>query len=97
MQKNHVYILTNKNKRVLYIGVTSDLKGRIQKHKTKFYKKSFTARYNYDVLVYFEPYESINEAILREKQLKAGNRAKKEAIINKDNPEWDDLSKGWFD
>ena len=97
MQKNHVYILTNKNKRVLYVGVTSNLKDRIEKHKTKFYKKSFTARYNCDMLVYFEVFENISEAILREKQLKAGNRAKKEALVNNDNPEWKDLSDGWFE
>ncbi|CAL2090519.1 GIY-YIG nuclease family protein [Tenacibaculum sp. 190524A02b] len=95
MKKSYVYFLTNKNNTVIYIGVTSNLLLRIYQHKTKVYK-SFTAKYNCDKLVYFEEFDSINDAIVREKQLKAGNRKRKESLINKDNPEWNDLSEGWL-
>ncbi|MCB9164991.1 MAG: GIY-YIG nuclease family protein [Flavobacteriales bacterium] len=86
-----VYIMSNRRDGVLYIGVTSDLKGRIAKHKSKHYATSFTARYNLDKLVYFEQIDGIVKAIEREKQLKAGNRAKKVKLIEEMNPEWRDL------
>jgi putative endonuclease len=89
----YVYIITNKNNTTLYIGVTSDLITRIDQHKNKFYKNSFSARYNLDKLVYYEVIDSIAVAIDREKQLKAGSRKKKEALINKMNPSWVDLYK----
>lgn len=89
--KAHVYIISNQNNTVLYTGVTSALKGRINKHKTKKYPHSFAARYNIDKLVYFEEYDGMNEAIYREKQIKAGSRKKKECLINSRNPEWKDL------
>jgi putative endonuclease len=76
---------------VLYIGVTSNLPQRILQHKTKHYKNSFSARYNLDKLVYYETFQMIGEAIGREKQLKAGNRATKEKLINSINAEWRDL------
>ncbi len=84
-------IITNKNNTVLYIGVTSNLPQRIMQHKNKHYKNSFSARYNLDKLVYFEQFQMIGEAIAREKQLKSGNRATKEKLINSMNPEWKDL------
>lgn len=86
-----VYIMTNRRDGVLYIGVTTDLKGRIAKHKSKHYAGSFTARYNLDKLVYYEKIDGIVKAIEREKQLKAGNRAKKMNLIEAMNPEWRDL------
>lgn len=86
-----VYVMTNKNKTTLYIGVTSDLLFRVKEHKEKVYPKSFTAKYNLDKLVYYESFFSIEEAINREKQLKAGSRVKKELLINNMNPEWKDL------
>lgn len=86
-----VYILTNKYNTVLYTGVTSDLKKRIYQHKNKEFKSSFTANYNCDVLVYFENFIRIEEAIAREKQIKAGSRKAKEELINSTNPEWKDL------
>ena len=86
-----IYITVNKPGGVLYTGVTSDLKNRIASHKTKKYKKSFTARYNLDKLVYFEEFDSIIIAREREKQLKAGSRAKKIKLIESMNPEWKDL------
>ncbi len=84
----YVYILANKNNGVLYVGVTNNLERRLNEHQTKFNPKCFTARYNIDKLVYFEHFTDINLAILREKQLKAGSRGKKEALINSINPEW---------
>ena len=87
----NVYIVTNKNNTVLYVGVTSNLKQRILDHQNKKYKNAFSARYNCNKLVYYECFNSIVEAIAREKQLKAGNRAKKLALINDFNINWEDL------
>ena len=89
--KAWTYITTNKYNRVLYTGVTSNLKDRIRNHKIKKYSNSFTARYNADKLVYFEEFNSIIDANKREKQLKAGSRAKKLKLIESVNPEWKDL------
>jgi putative endonuclease len=72
--------------------VTSDLDDRIRKHKEKKYPNSFTAKYNVDKLVYFETFETIGEAIKREKQIKAGSRKKKVELINGLNAGWEDLS-----
>uniref|UniRef100_UPI00404AE791 GIY-YIG nuclease family protein n=1 Tax=Gelidibacter sp. TaxID=2018083 RepID=UPI00404AE791 len=91
MTPGFVYILTNKNNTTLYVGVTSDIVYRIKQHKEKQYPKSFTARYNLDKLVYYEVFQMIGDAIGREKQLKAGSRAKKIALIQGMNPEWKDL------
>jgi len=95
MTKSHVYFMTNKNNTVIYIGITSDLLKRVYQHKTKAHK-GFTSKYNCDKLVYFEEFSNINQAIVREKQLKAGNRKRKEELINTSNPEWNDLSDGWL-
>lgn len=95
MQKCHVYFLTNKNNTVIYIGVTSNLLKRVYEHKIKYYR-GFTFKYNCDKLVYFEEFNDINSAIAREKQLKAGNRKRKEDLINSTNPDWKDLSDGWL-
>jgi putative endonuclease len=89
--KGFVYIMTNGNNTVLYTGVTSDLKKRVIQHKNKKHHKSFSARYNIFKLVYFESYETIGEAIKREKQIKSGSRDKKVELINKMNSGWDDL------
>ena len=86
-----IYIMTNKNKTTLYIGVTSDLKRRVSEHKAHLYKKSFTHKYNLEFLVYYENFHFIEEAIFREKQLKKYSRKKKEVLINTLNPEWKDL------
>ena len=87
--------MTNKNKTVIYIGVTSNLLKRIYQHKTKTFK-GFSSKYNCDKLVYFEEFNSIEQAIQREKQLKAGNRNTKEKLINEENPNWEDFSKNWI-
>ena len=73
----YCYILTNKNKTVLYVGATRNLKTRMVQHKTKYYPKSFSAQYNCYNLMYYELFETYNEALAREKQLKSGNRKRK--------------------
>ena len=90
--KGFVYIMTTGNNSVLYTGVTSDLKERIVQHKSKKHPDSFTARYNICKLVYYEIFETIGEAIKREKKIKGGSRKKKIDLVNLVNPEWDDLS-----
>ena len=87
--------MANKNNTVIYVGVSGNLLKRVYKHKTKTYK-GFTFKYNCDKLVYFEEFDDINEAIVREKQLKAGNRKRKVALIELENPTWEDLSDGWI-
>ena len=91
MKPGYIYILTNKSNTTLYVGVTANLKERIQQHKDKIDKKSFTARYNLNKLVYHEAHQMIGDAIGREKQLKAGSRAQKITLIESMNPKWNDL------
>ncbi|MEJ1222759.1 GIY-YIG nuclease family protein [Sediminicola sp. 1XM1-17] len=94
MKEGFVYILTNKNNTTLYVGVTSNLIMRVQEHKEKKDKNSFTARYNLNKLVYYKTFQNIGDAIAREKQLKSGNRANKIDLIERENPEWKDLIEG---
>ena len=68
-----------------------NLTQRIEEHKQNRYENSFSARYNLNKLVYYEQFQMIGDAIGREKQLKAGNRATKEKLINSINPNWNDL------
>ena len=86
----YVYIMTNKINTVLYTGVTSDLKKRIWEHKTKAIA-GFTKKYNINKLIFFEIYNDPENAILREKQIKAGSRAKKIELIKGFNPKYKDL------
>ena len=86
-----VYFMTNKNNTVIYTGVTSNLRNRVYEHKTGRYPHSFTSRYKCHKLVYYESFPYIEEAIVREKQIKAGSRKKKGELIRKMNPEWRDL------
>ncbi len=86
-----VYILTNRPYGVLYVGVTAHLSARIIEHREKVDPRSFTARYGLFRLVYTEGFDDITAAIDREKQLKAGSRARKIALIEQVNPEWVDL------
>src|ERR1700744_4746611 len=86
-----VYIMTNKMHTVLYVGVSSDLTGRVWDHKNKTHPDSFTAKYNCNKLVYYSFYPRIEEAIGVEKALKGGNRKNKIRLINEMNPEWRDL------
>lgn len=90
-----VYIVTNKKQGVLYIGVTNNLIKRTDEHKHKIIK-GFTSKYNLDKLVYYETFYDIESAIIREKELKHWNRQWKIELIEKENPNWDDLSKDWF-
>lgn len=87
----YVYIMSNKNNTTIYTGVTSNLRGRVFEHKSGKYPKSFTFRYNCHKFVYYESFSFIEEAIAREKQIKAGSRSKKESLIKLMNPEWYDL------
>ena len=84
--------MTNKYNTVLYTGVTREIRVRVLKHKSKKYPKSFTAQYNVNKLVYYEAFDSLVEAIRREKQIKAGSRGSKVDLINSFNPDWHDLS-----
>ena len=86
-----IYILSNKNNTVLYTGVTNNLPRRIYEHKAKLVD-SFTKRYNLNKLVYYEVFDQVEYAILREKQIKGGSRVKKIALIISMNPKWLDLS-----
>lgn len=91
MKPGFVYILTNKYQTVVYTGVTSNLPQRILDHKEKKYPTSFSARYNVNILVYYEQFQFIGDAILREKQIKAGSREAKNELIRAINPTWKDL------
>lgn len=86
----YVYIMTNKINSTLYTGVTNDLKRRVYEHKNKLVE-GFTKKYNIDKLVLYEIYDDINNAIVREKQIKSGSRAKKIALIEEMNDKWNDL------
>ena len=88
----YVYIMTNKNNSVLYTGVTNNIEKRIYEHKDKYKENSFTAKYEVNKLVYLEYMNDINDAIAREKQIKAGSRKKKIELIEKSNLGWKDLS-----
>ena len=85
-----VYIMTNKNNAVLYTGVTGDLKKRVYQHINKLVD-GFTKRYNLHKLVYYQAFGTPEKAILKEKQIKGGSRKKKIALIQKQNPNWEDL------
>jgi putative endonuclease len=82
--------MTNKNNSVLYTGVTNDLRKRVYQHKQKMVE-GFTKKYNVNKLVYYQIAQDAVAAISREKQIKAGSRAKKIELINSLNPEWNDL------
>jgi putative endonuclease len=89
----YVYILASKIGGTLYIGVTNDLIRRVAEHGSKA-AESFTKRYDIERLVYFEIFEDIDNAIRREKRLKKWTRAWKISLIEKDNPDWNDLYPG---
>jgi len=91
----YVYIMTNRS-RTLYTGVTSDLERRVYEHKRKLVP-GFTSKYHIAQLVHFEVCQDIHAAIAREKQIKGWLRAKKAALIESVNPEWKDLSVGWYE
>jgi len=90
----YVYLITNWNNKVLYIGVTSNLEHRVQQHKNKLIK-DFTEKYNVNKLVYFEQTNDIESAIAREKEIKKWRREKKNILVESTNGKWQDLSKQW--
>src|SRR6185295_1635344 len=88
---DHVYIMCSMNHTTLYTGVSSTLAARVVKHKEKFYRTGFSAKYNCIKLVYYRWFDTIMKAIAKEKRIKGGSRKKKEMLINSMNPEWNDL------
>ncbi len=88
----YIYIISNWNNKVIYIGVTNNLERRIFEHKSKLIP-GFSSKYNLNKLVYYEQYSDIRDAVIREKELKKWRREKKNKIIESMNPEWVDLSK----
>jgi putative endonuclease len=95
MKQYHVYIMTNRS-RTLYTGVTNSLERRVFEHKREEGSK-FASKYRITRLVYYEGCPDARAAIGREKQIKGWLRAKKIALIESMNPDWDDLSAGWYE
>jgi putative endonuclease len=96
MKRYWCYIMSNKSRR-LYVGFTDDLPGRVVEHREKYFPGSFTARYIFDILVYYEQYSHAVAAKVREKEIKGWRREKKLKLILKENPDWADLSLEWQD
>lgn len=95
MKQYYVYIMASKSK-ILYVGVTNNLKRRVYEHKHHLVK-GFTEKYKVTKLVYHEQTEDVRAAIAREKQIKGWLRRKKMALVESMNPTWKDLAKDWFD
>jgi len=91
-----VYLLTNKNHKVIYVGVTNNLERRVHEHKTKMVP-GYTEKYNVNKLVYYEETNDVLGALAREKEIKKWRREKKNNLEVAVNPEWKDLSDGWFE
>ncbi len=97
-QRQHcytVYILGSISG-TLYIGITSNFRTRVRQHRNHSFG-GFTAKYEVNRLLYYESFREVSSAIAREKQLKRWRREKKIGLIEKENPQWKDLSRGWFD
>jgi len=93
----YVYLVTNWNNKVMYLGVTNNLERRLYEHKNKLVK-GFTEKYNVNKLVRFLPSvetQDVTAAIAREKEIKKWRREKKNQLVNRMNPNWKDLSSGW--
>ncbi len=93
MKQYFVYFMSNKSRR-LYVGITSKLYKRVFQHKNKVLP-GFTARYNFDMLVYYEEFSQVASALTREKEIKGWRREKKLKLILAENPDWADLSLEW--
>ena len=89
----YIYIMSSLSRRI-YTGVTNNLFRRVMQHKSGEYK-GFTQRYRINRLVYYECFQYVNNAIRREKQIKGLDRAKRVALIERENPTWDDLAEEW--
>jgi putative endonuclease len=87
----YVYLLTNWNNGVMYVGITNDLKRRVYEHQNKL-MKGFTEKYNVNKLVYYEQTNDVISALEREKEIKKWRRQKKNSLVFGVNPQWDDLS-----
>ncbi len=94
MKNYYIYLLTNWNNKVMYVGMTNNLERRVYEHKNKLVN-GFTKRYNINKLVYFEETSDVNAAISREKEIKKWRREKKDSLVLSINQEWKDLSEGW--
>lgn len=92
----YTYLLASGRNGTLYVGVTSQLDARWFQHRS-WTSKGFTGRYHVNRLVWYEQHETIEQAITREKQLKRWNRAWKIQLIEKDNPNWEDLAQRWYE
>lgn len=90
----YVYILTNWNNAVMYIGMTNNLERRLYEHKNKLVD-GFTKKYNINKLVYYEHTTDVHAVIAREKEIKKWRREKKNNLVNTMNPEWNDLALEW--
>lgn len=95
MRTYYVYMLSSQPNGTLYIGVTNNLERRLYQHKNKLVK-GFTSKYDVNQLVYYEETDTVTVAIQREKDLKKWNRKWKINLIEKNNPQWRDLSANWF-
>ena len=95
MEQGYTYILTNENDTVFYVGVTSNIQRRLYEHRNHLFR-GFTDRYNVTKVVYVEVAERIEDAILREKQLKGWSRAKKKRLIESINPDYRDLYNDYY-
>jgi len=91
MRYGYVYILCSQKNGTIYIGMTSDLAGRLEQHKLHWNSKSFTSQHNVTRLVWFERYDLVADAIAREKALKKWHRKWKIALIEEHNPEWREI------
>ena len=91
MKNYYVYILTNRNNKVIYTGITNNLQRRIYEHKQKLID-GFSKKYNLNKLVYFQEFSNVSDAISAEKKIKGWLRIKKIRLIESINPEWEDLS-----
>ena len=96
MKQYYVYIMTNKKRGTLYTGFSGDLEQRVSQHKQKLVP-GFTKRYNLTRLVYYDSTTDVYAAMQREKEIKGWRREKKIALIESMNPDWKDLSEGWYD
>lgn len=94
--KFYTYSLASQRNGTLYIGVTNNLERRVYEHKIGLGNK-FSMKYNVNKLVYFETFQNINDAILREKRLKKWNRVWKIKLIEEEHKDWNDLAKDWFE
>ena len=97
MRFGYVYMLANRKNGTIYLGVTSDLTGRLEEHTSKHNPDSFSAKYETTRLVWFERYELIADAIAREKTMKGWPRQWKINVIEQDNQNWDELVLGFDD